>query len=99
MGAPPQTILYFGDQTDPYIDGIDRLYKQAATTPWLEKFLNDIARVFREETKGLDPAMHDRLGDFSSLLELTDRYRHVTDEMGIAHSLLLHAVRAATLLQ
>lgn len=43
--------------------------------------------------------LHDNLGDYSSLLELADRYRYATDEMGMAHAMLLHALRAAMLLQ
>lgn len=99
MASGPQTILYFGDQTDPWADGIDRLYRQATTTSWLQLFLDDLARVFKEEAKGMDRVLYDSLGDYSSLLELGDKYRHTTDEMGMAHAMLLHALRAATLLQ
>lgn len=94
-----QTVLYFGDQTDPWADGIDRLYRQAATSTWLQSFLDDLTRVFKEEARGMDRVLHDSLGDYFSLLELADRYRHTTDEMGMAHAILLHALRAATLLQ
>ena len=99
MAAVPQTILYFGDQTDAWADGIDQLYRQAATTAWLQSFLEDLAQVFKEEAKGMDRVFHDSLGEFSSLLELADRYRYATDEIGMAHAMLLHALRAAMLLQ
>lgn len=99
MASVLQTILYFGDQTDSWADGIDQLYRQAATTSWLQSFLDDLTQVFKEEAKGMDRVLHDSLGDYSSLLELADRYRHATDEMGMAHAMLLHALRAAMLLQ
>ena|ERR1700761_1516267 len=99
MESNPQTILYFGDQTDAWVDGIDQLYRQAATIPWLQTLLDDLLQVIKEESKGMDQVLRDRLGDYSSLLELADRYRHTPDELGIARAFLLHAVRAAMLLQ
>ena len=99
MESSPQTILYFGDQTDAWVDGIDQLYRQAATIPWLQTFLEDLLQVVKEETKGMDHVLRDSLGDYSSLLELADRYRYTTDEVGMARAILLHAVRGAMLLQ
>ena len=99
MDSNAQTILYFGDQTDSWIDGIDQLYRQAAATPWLHSFLSDIVSVFKKNSKGMDGTLYDSLGNYSSLLELADTYRHTADEVGMAHAILLHAVRAAMLLQ
>jgi zearalenone synthase (nonreducing iterative type I polyketide synthase) len=99
MGSISQTILYFGDQTDAWVDGIDQLYRQAATIPWLQSFLEDLLQVVKEETRGMDHVLRDSLGDYSSLLELADRYRYTTDEVGMARAILLHAVRGAMLLQ
>lgn len=99
MASVPQTILYCGDQTDAWADGIDQLYRQAATTSWLQSFLDDLVQVFKEEAKGMERIWLDSLGDYSSLLELANRYRHTTDEFGMAHAMLLHALRATMLLQ
>lgn len=37
--TPPQrgerTIILFGDATDSWVDGIDQLYSEAVSTPWL----------------------------------------------------------------
>ena len=99
MASAQQTILYCGDQTDPWAEGIDQLYRQAATTSWLQSFLDDLVQVFKEEVKGMNRVWLDSLGDYSSILELADRYRYTTDELGMAHALLLHALRAAMLLQ
>ena len=99
MASSLQTILYFGDQTDSWADGIDQLYRQAAKIPWLQSFLDDLAKAFKDEAIGMDRVLHDSLGDYSSLLELADRYRHATDGMGMAHAMLLHTLRAAMLLQ
>lgn len=99
MVSDPQTILYFGDQTDAWVDGIDQLYRQAATTSWLQTFLDDLCQVVKDESIGMDRVLQDSLGVYSSLLELADRYRYTTDEVGMARAVLLHAVRAAMLLQ
>ena len=97
----PTTILLFGDQTDSWVDGIDELYRQAASTPWLKSFLDQLAGVINAEAKNitLDRAIQDSLGHFSSLQELGERYRHSTDELGVVRCILLHTVRAGTLLQ
>ncbi|KZN88913.1 Conidial yellow pigment biosynthesis polyketide synthase [Penicillium chrysogenum] len=103
---PPQaptttTILLFGDQTDSWIEGIDQLYNQAASTPWLKSFVDNLACVVNAETKTilLDRALQNSLGHFTSLQELGDRYRHSNDEFGVARALLLHTLRVGTLLQ
>ena len=100
MESIPQKVLYFGDQTDSWVDGIDQLYRQAGGLPWLQTFLDvDLLQVFKEESKGMDHVLRDSMGDYSSLLDLADRYRYKPDEVGMARAVLLHAVRAAMLLQ
>lgn len=95
------TILLFGDQTDSWVDGIDQLYKQARSFSWLQSFLNDLAHVIHTETNAcmIDSTLRHSLGHFTSLQELGDKYRHTTDELGMARALLLHTVRSGTLLQ
>lgn len=63
MTSGPQTILYFGDHTDAWADGIDRLFRQATTTSWLQSFFDDLARVFKEEAKRMDHVFYDSLGE------------------------------------
>lgn len=99
MEQPAHTILYFGDQTDAWIDGIDQLHRQAATTPWLQSLLAHLVRVYKEESRGMDTVLQDSMGDYSTLQDLADRYRHSPDQLGMVHALLLHSVRAAMLLQ
>lgn len=95
------TILLFGDATDSWVDGIDQLYKQAVSTPWLKSFLDKLADVINAEVKitTMDRTLQDSLGRFSSLQELGERYLHSDDELGVVRALLLHAVRAGFLLQ
>lgn len=95
----PRTILYFGDQTDPWSEGIDQVYKDSLGEPWLHSVLSDITRAFKEESRGMNRHLWDSVGDYTSLLQLAERYRHETDEMGMAHAMLLHALRAVRLLQ
>lgn len=99
MLTSPQTILYFGDQTDSWVDGLDQLHRQAPTTPWLRKLLEDLVTVLKEELRGMDRVLQDSVGHFSTLLDLADRYRHGKDEIGLVRAVLLHAVRAGMLLQ
>ncbi|KAL6405238.1 putative beta-ketoacyl synthase domain-containing protein [Ilyonectria robusta] len=96
-----KSVLLFGDQTDSWGEGLDQVYKQAGSMPWLQLFLDELTRVVNEETRAvrLDPVLQESLGTFSSLYELGERYRHTTDELGMAHCLLLHTVRASNLLQ
>ncbi|MCJ1312673.1 polyketide synthase pks13 [Agyrium rufum] len=99
--AAPVTVFLFGDQTDSWVDGIDQLYRQASSTPWLKAFLDELAAVITAEARTitLDRAIQDSLGHFSSLQELGERYRHEPDQLGVVRCLLLHTVRAGTLLQ
>lgn len=99
MDTQTKSILYFGDQTDSFVDGIDQLFRQAATTPWLQDFLDEMLRVFKEESIGMDHVLQKSMGEYSSLLDLADRYRHSPDQVGMARAVLLHTVRAGMLLQ
>lgn len=100
MESTQRTILYFGDQTDSWINGIDQLYRQTATTPWLKTFLDvDLVCVIKKELEGVDEVLRDSLGNFSSFLELAEQYRCKIDEVGMAQAILIHVVRAAMLLQ
>jgi zearalenone synthase (nonreducing iterative type I polyketide synthase) len=95
------TILLFGDQTDPWVAGIEQLQKAASSTPWLQLFLDDLADVIKTEVKAttIDAKLQDALGNFSSLQELGEKYRNITDELGVVRTLLLHTVRTGFLLQ
>ena len=99
--AFPRTILLFGDQTDSWTDGIDQLYQQATSTPWLQSFLDQLSDAINAEARDitLDRAIQDSLGHFSNLQELGERYRHNNDDLGVVRCILLHTVRAGTLLQ
>ncbi|KAK4212648.1 hypothetical protein QBC37DRAFT_465256 [Rhypophila decipiens] len=96
-----KTVFLFGDATDTWVDGLDQVYKQAASTPWLKVFLEKLTNVVIAEARvsNLDRTLQDSLGHFSTLQELGQRYRHDPDQYGMVQAILLHAVRAATLLQ
>ncbi|KAI0158059.1 beta-ketoacyl synthase domain-containing protein [Xylariaceae sp. FL1272] len=98
---PAKTVLLFGDQTDSWTADLDAIFRQAATTPWLQLYLDDFCDVVNDEIRKiiLDRALRASLGTFSSLQELAERYRHEPDLLGMARALLLHAARSATLLQ
>ncbi|KAH7305603.1 hypothetical protein B0I35DRAFT_361901 [Stachybotrys elegans] len=95
------TVLLFGDQTDSWVEGLDQLCKQAASTPWLHDFLDGLAAAIKSEASTMtnDRTLQECLGHFSSLQELADRYRSTDDELGVVRALLHHTVRAGTLLQ
>lgn len=90
------TILLFGDQTDSWVDSLDQLCKQAASTPWLQLFLDKLADVINGEAKAitLGPQLRDSLGHFSSLQELGERYRHSNDECKFVTDVLRVTVKS-----
>jgi iterative type I PKS product template protein len=98
---PSSTVLLFGDATDSWVEGLDQAYDKAISTPWLRRFLEEMTDVVVSEAREclLDRALQDSLGHFSSLQELGERYRQVPDRFGVVQAILLHAVRASTLLQ
>jgi iterative type I PKS product template protein len=96
-----RTILLLGDATDSWVDGLDQVYKQAVVTPWLKVFLERMTTVVISEANAnsLDRPLQASLGHFSSLQELGERYRHKPEQYGVVQAILLHTVRASTLLQ
>ncbi|KAL6232447.1 hypothetical protein BDW75DRAFT_247181 [Aspergillus navahoensis] len=99
MDSNHRTVLLFGDVTDPWVDGIHHVYSQAATKPWLQSFLGDLFSVLKAETRAMDRALQDSLRDCSSFQELAERYQHTGDEFGMAHAMLIYAIRAVVLLE
>ncbi|ESU07824.1 hypothetical protein FGSG_02395 [Fusarium graminearum PH-1] len=99
MAPNKKTILLFGDQTDSWVDGIDRLYQDAASIPWLQSFLDDLTHTFKTHTVGMDAVLRNSLGDFANLQELAEKYRYTTDDVGMAQAFLIYAVRAGILLK
>lgn len=99
MERTRKSIIYIGDQTDPWIDGIDYITKHAAHTPWLKAFMRDLCQTIKSELKDMEPDVTETLGNFQSLQELAEKYRGVIDQTGVANAILIHAVRATMLLQ
>lgn len=99
MESIRKTILFIGDQTDPWVDSIDYITKNAVRTPWLRSFMRDLCHTVKLELSGMEPEVTESLGNFQSLQELAERYRDVGDETGVANAILIHAVRAVMLLQ
>ncbi|KAI3557779.1 beta-ketoacyl synthase domain-containing protein [Colletotrichum abscissum] len=99
MADSQKTILFFGDQTDPWVDGIDYIMKQAGLAPWLQVFMSDLCKKVKSELKNFESVITDSLGDFSSIYELAEKYRHSVDETGVANAILIYTMRAAMLLQ
>ncbi|KAJ6190544.1 conidial yellow pigment biosynthesis polyketide synthase [Penicillium mononematosum] len=93
------TVLLFGDVTDPWVDGIDYVYSQAATRPWLRSFLGDLFSVLKAEIRTMDRTLQDSFRDCSGFQELADRYRYTGDDFGMAHAMLIYAIRAVLLLE
>ncbi|KAH7357483.1 non-reducing polyketide synthase [Pyrenochaeta sp. MPI-SDFR-AT-0127] len=96
---PQRTVLLFGDYTEPWVESIDHLCRQARSTPWLQLFLNDIVDIFKDEKKHLEPFLQDSLGEFSNLEEIAEKFRNATDEISYVQGLMLYTVRAACLLK
>jgi zearalenone synthase (nonreducing iterative type I polyketide synthase) len=100
-GGSNKTVLLFGDATESTTEGLAQLYQQAGSKPWLKSFLDKLVNNINAEIQStaIDPALQDNLGHFSSLEELSERYQHNDDELGVVQAILLHAVQSGTLLQ
>lgn len=94
-----KTILFFGDQTDAWLEHINYIAKKAVYTPWLQSFMEDLCGKVKSETRGMEPAITESLGEYSSLYELAEKYTHTTDEAGVANAILIYTMRAVMLLQ
>ncbi|KAJ0329999.1 hypothetical protein COL5a_003829 [Colletotrichum fioriniae] len=99
MAHSQKTILFFGDQTDPWVDGIDYIMKQAGLAPWLQCFMSDLCKKVKSELSNFESPITKSLGEFSSIYELAEKYRHKIDETGVANAILIYTMRAAMLLQ
>lgn len=99
MDSNRPTVLLFGDVTDPWVDGIDDVYSQAATRPWLQSFLDDLFSVLKAEMRTMDRALQDSFRGSSSFQELAEKYRYSGDDFGMAHAMLIYAIRAVALLE
>jgi hypothetical protein len=103
MGSthPHPNVLLFGDVTDAWIDGMDYIFAQATTTPWLRSFLRDLFSAFETEVSAMDSYLQGSfgVGACSSFEELVQKYRHTEDQVGMVHAMLLYTVRAALMLQ
>lgn len=99
MGSTSKTVLLVGDQNDPFVEGIDYVYKQAETQPWLAAFLADNVAVVKDEMSHWEHALRDTMGVFHTFQELSEKFRDEPDEIGMAHGLLVYIMRQALLLQ
>lgn len=99
MDSKNPTVLLFGDVTDPWVDGIDYVYHQASSRPWLRSFLGDLFSVLKAEIRTMDRTLQDSFRDCSGFQELAERYRYTGDDFGMAHAMLIYAIRAVVLLE
>lgn len=99
MGSTPPTVLLFGDLTDSWFEGMDYVFNQATTTPWLQPFLNDLFSAFKAEVINMDGFLQESFGHCSNFQELAQKYRRSSDQVGLVHAMLLYTVRAVLLLE
>lgn len=99
MGSTVKTVLLVGDQNDPFVQGIDYLYKQAETQPWLAAFLADNVAILKEQMTHWESTLRDTMGVFHTFQELADKYRTTPDPVGMSHGMLVFIMRQALLLQ
>lgn len=99
MGSTTKTVLLLGDQNDPFVQGIDYLYRQAETQPWLASFLADNVAILKEQITHWESTLRDTMGTFHTFQELADKYRTKPDPVGMSHGFLVFIMRQALLLQ
>ena len=78
---------------------MDYVCGQATTTPWLRSFLEDLFSAFKDEVGRMDRFLRESFGNCSSFQELAQNFRHLDDQIGMVHGMLLYTVRAALLLK
>ena len=99
MGPTHPAVLLFGDLTDAWVGGMDYIFNQATTTPWLQSFLYDLFSAFKTEVRGMDNFLQESFGACSDFQELAQKYRRSSDQVGLVHAMLLYAVRSVLLLE
>lgn len=99
MGPHTKTVLLVGDQNDAFVQGIDYLYQQAETQPWLASFLADNVAIVKEQMTHWESTLRDTMGVFHTFQELADKYRTTPDPVGMSHGMLVFIMRQALLLQ
>lgn len=99
MAQSNPAVLLFGDLTDTWVDGIDYVFSQATTTPWLQFFLDDLFAGFKTEVRGMEGFLQESFGACSNFQELAQRYRYTSDQVGMVHAMLLYVTRSVLLLQ
>jgi hypothetical protein len=75
------------------------VFDQAATTPWLQSFLDDMFSAFKAEVRNMDGFLQESFGHSSNFEELAQKYRRSSDQAGLVHAMLLYTVRAVLLLE
>jgi len=99
MGPTYPTVVLFGDVTDSWLHGMDYVYDQVPTKPWLHSFLDDLFSVLKTEVRSMDQFLRESFGTCSNFQELAQKYRHSSDEVGMVHAMLLYTVRASIMLE
>ena len=99
MGLTHPTVLLFGGLIDAWTDGMDYVFGQATTTPWLQSFLDDLFSAFKADVRGMGSFLQESFGACSNFQELAQRYRRSSDQVGLVHAMLLYTVRAVLLLE
>jgi hypothetical protein len=99
MGSTHPIVLLFGDLTDAWVGGMDYVFSQASTTPWLQSFLDDLFSAFKTEVMDMDSFLKESFGACSNFKELAQKYRRSRDQVGLVHAMLLYTVRAVLLLE
>ena len=72
--SEPKQILLFGDQTNPFDDGIRKLYMHKEN-PYLISFLERAFFALRSEVGRLPATKRQQFPRFTSTLDLLARYR------------------------
>ncbi|KAG8528459.1 Type I Iterative PKS [Bacidia gigantensis] len=79
-------ILLFGDQTNPFDDGIRKLF-QRKDNIFVEAFLKRATFAVREEIGKLPSLLRAEFPRFSSILDLLTRYRKIQDNPALEGAL------------
>jgi hypothetical protein len=99
MGSTRPSVVLFGDLTDSWVNGMDYVFSQASTTPWLQSFLDDLFSAYKTEIRDMESFLRESFGACSNFQELAQKYRRSSDQVGLVHAMLLYTLRAVLLLE
>ncbi|KIW12212.1 hypothetical protein PV08_09488 [Exophiala spinifera] len=70
----PKHVLFFGDEVVSPLPALQNLHRQARSSPTLQQFLSEAARVVKLETSSLPSEQRERWPEFDTIIDLAETW-------------------------